>query len=198
MRRERDRELALARCSCPAKCLAQIVDVRQHLRQPRGGWRAEVTHIGTLEARGDRTCVACTHGGLLAGCRELFEREETRRLEQPAARRLAVDLDESCLAIQGPPGSGKTYTGARMILDVVRAGQRVGITASAHKAITNMIGAVLEAAEAAGESVGIVQKAEDGVEADAACVLRADENEEVADALRSGRCAIAAGTAWLP
>ena len=38
-----------------------------------------------------------------------------------AARRLATALDRTTLAIQGPPGSGKTYTGARMI---VHAGRR--------------------------------------------------------------------------
>ena len=32
-----------------------------------------------------------------------------------AARRLALALDHTTLAIQGPPGSGKTYSGARMI-----------------------------------------------------------------------------------
>ena len=34
-----------------------------------------------------------------------------------AAMRLATSLDGTTLAIQGPPGSGKTYTGARMILE---------------------------------------------------------------------------------
>ncbi len=51
------------------------------------------------------------------------------------ARRIALGLDQSVLPIQGPPGSGKTYTGARMIVELVRAGKRVGITATAHKAI---------------------------------------------------------------
>ncbi len=39
---------------------------------------------------------------------------------ETAARRLAMRLDHSTLPIQGPPGSGKTWTGARMILDLVR------------------------------------------------------------------------------
>lgn len=39
-----------------------------------------------------------------------------------AARRLALALDDTCLPVQvqGPPGSGKTYTGARMILDLAQ------------------------------------------------------------------------------
>ncbi len=42
------------------------------------------------------------------------------------ARRLAAGLDETVLAIQGPPGSGKTYTGARMICALLgdRQGRR--------------------------------------------------------------------------
>ncbi|CAN5572495.1 TM0106 family RecB-like putative nuclease [soil metagenome] len=56
-----------------------------------------------------------------------------------AARRHAVNLDRSALAIQGPPGSGKTYTGARMILDLVAAGKRVGVTANSHKVIGKLL-----------------------------------------------------------
>src|SRR5690606_14568527 len=44
-----------------------------------------------------------------------------------AAQRLAVELDGGVLAIQGPPGAGKTFTGARMICELVRAGKKVGI-----------------------------------------------------------------------
>ena len=36
-----------------------------------------------------------------------------------AARRLALRLDGGVLPIQGPPGSGKTYTAARMIADLL-------------------------------------------------------------------------------
>src|SRR5262249_14490074 len=44
-----------------------------------------------------------------------------------AAIRLGLDLDGSTLAIQGPPGSGKTFTAAAMIVALVRAGLRVGV-----------------------------------------------------------------------
>jgi uncharacterized protein len=43
-----------------------------------------------------------------------------------SARRAVLALDGGVLAIQGPPGAGKTFTGARMIVDLVRAGRRVG------------------------------------------------------------------------
>ena len=38
-----------------------------------------------------------------------------------AALRLALALDGGVLPIQGPPGSGKTYTGARMITAMANA-----------------------------------------------------------------------------
>jgi uncharacterized protein len=42
-----------------------------------------------------------------------------------AAKRAGTLLDHSVLAIEGPPGSGKTFTGARMICELVRQGKRV-------------------------------------------------------------------------
>jgi predicted RecB family nuclease len=48
-------------------------------------------------------------------------------------------LDESYLFIQGPPGSGKTWTGARVIVDLLRRGKRIGITSNSHKAIHNLL-----------------------------------------------------------
>jgi uncharacterized protein len=48
-------------------------------------------------------------------------------------------LDDSYLFIQGPPGSGKTYNGARLIVDLLRNGKRVGVSATAHKAIHNLL-----------------------------------------------------------
>ena len=62
------------------------------------------------------------------------------------ARRVVLALDGGVLAIQGPPGAGKTFTGARMIVDLVRAGKRVGVTAVSHKVIRNLLDEVVKAA----------------------------------------------------
>ena len=63
-----------------------------------------------------------------------------------AVRRIAPQLDRAVLPVQGPPGSGKTYTGARMILDLLTDGKRVGVTANSHKVISNLLAAVCDAA----------------------------------------------------
>jgi len=63
----------------------------------------------------------------------------------PAVVEAVQSLDGSVLAIQGPPGSGKTYLGSRTILELVKAGKRVGVTANSHSAIENLLEACIEA-----------------------------------------------------
>ena len=53
-------------------------------------------------------------------------------------------LDDSYLFIQGPPGAGKTYTGSRVILELLREGKRVAVSSNSHKAINNLLKAVDE------------------------------------------------------
>jgi uncharacterized protein len=70
-----------------------------------------------------------------------------------SARRAVLALDQGVLAIQGPPGAGKTFSGARMIIDLVTAGKKVGITAVSHKVIRNLLKGVVEAAREESRSV---------------------------------------------
>ena len=80
------------------------------------------------------------------------------------AVRLVTDLDRTTLAIQGPPGSGKTYAGAQMIRALVRAGRRVGVTATSHKVIRNLLDEVARQAAEAGEAVRLGARASEGDE----------------------------------
>jgi len=50
-----------------------------------------------------------------------------------------VQLDNSYLTIQGPPGAGKSYTGKHLIAELISTGARVGITSNSHKAINNLL-----------------------------------------------------------
>lgn len=75
-----------------------------------------------------------------------------------AALRIAPLLNGGVFPIQGPPGAGKTFTGARMICRLVVEGKTVGITANSHKVIRNLIDAVGAAAAETGVSIACVQK----------------------------------------
>lgn len=127
--------------------------------------------------------------------------EALRRPGEPildAAVRLALDLDETTIAIQGPPGTGKTWTGARQILALVAAGRRVGVTAQSHKAITNMLTKLDEAARDAGRHVRVYQRSDDEtINAGLPDVVVAGKSGDVGPAMRSGTYDVAAGTAWL-
>jgi uncharacterized protein len=61
-------------------------------------------------------------------------------------RALALALNESYLVVQGPPGSGKTYRGARLVTTLLAAGKRVGVAAQSHKVIHNLLNEVERAA----------------------------------------------------
>ena len=105
--------------------------------------------------------------------------------------------EASVLPIQGPPGSGKTFTGARMIVELVKQGRRVGITAVSHKVISNLLDEVCRTAAKAGVSLKAVQKASDGNQCQHAAVILAKDNPAVLNALTTGSAQVAAGSAWL-
>jgi predicted RecB family nuclease len=115
-----------------------------------------------------------------------------------AAKRLATLLDHSLLAIQGPPGAGKTFTGARMICELVRQGKRVGITATSHKVIANLLKEAIGAAREANIEIRCVQKVkkEDKPEHDPPHLVTTLDNKETLAAFLSG-ADVLAGTQWL-
>jgi hypothetical protein len=112
-----------------------------------------------------------------------------------AAVRLCGHLTGGVLPIQGPPGAGKTFTGARMICELVRLGKKVGITANSHKVIRNLIDATIKSADELGIDLQCCQKA-DEVEDPQHRLFFAKRNEDLFAAL-SGGASVAGGTAWL-
>jgi predicted RecB family nuclease len=62
-----------------------------------------------------------------------------RQDDLEAAKALVAGLTGRHLVIQGPPGSGKTYAGARLIAHLIGLGRRVGVTSTSHKAIHNLL-----------------------------------------------------------
>jgi uncharacterized protein len=123
-------------------------------------------------------------------------------LEQPgeigvkAALRLALTLDETTLAIQGPPGSGKTYTGARMICELLHRGMKVGVCAQSHKVIRNLLEAVLEASEKR-IVVKAMQKLREASDRPHPRIVEVFDNDEARTALAGGTANVVGGTAWM-
>ncbi|MBI1844387.1 MAG: TM0106 family RecB-like putative nuclease [Actinobacteria bacterium] len=120
-----------------------------------------------------------------------------------AAVRLAPRLDSGYLAVQGPPGSGKTHTGARLIVALVQAGHQVGITAHSHKAIDNLLDAVCARAKDEGVTFRAVRKVNASdldVETSGSRdpSVQVEEKNEVVESLVAQRQVdVVAGTAWL-
>lgn len=61
-----------------------------------------------------------------------------------------LNLNHSALCIQGPPGSGKTYTAAHIIVRLLQKGKTVAVSSTSHKVISNLLGRVAELAIAQG------------------------------------------------
>ncbi len=114
-----------------------------------------------------------------------------------AAIRLAPSLFDSYLAIQGPPGSGKTTIGAEMILDLVKQGKRVGITANSHKVIGNLLDKLMGEARRRGQPVRAIQKADERERCASEEVQCTNSASTVEAALAGGEADVVAGTPWL-
>ena len=57
-----------------------------------------------------------------------------------------LDLDSSYVAVHGPPGTGKTYTAARVITRLVAEhGWRIGVVAQSHAVVENLLGCAIDA-----------------------------------------------------
>jgi uncharacterized protein len=102
-------------------------------------------------------------------------------------------LEASYLPIQGPPGTGKTYVASQAILALLREGRRVAVTSNSHKAIGNLLRAILARAREQKVTLQAIQKLSSGEDAaDPAIPTTASNNDR-----RLADLPLVAGTAWL-
>jgi uncharacterized protein len=143
--------------------------------------------------------------GPYQAARDLLLREVPRTAGHPlrrdgettvqAAIRLCEHLDGGILPIQGPPGAGKTFTGAQMICELVRRGKAVGITANSHQVIRNLIDAAIKAADGNDVALHCCHKT-DVIDEPQRCLTFARRSEDLISVLGID-VNVGGGTAWL-
>jgi uncharacterized protein len=175
-----------------------------------------INHADSLLELGEWVRVNCVSTGIDApghfrAARDLLLRRPPRllRLETIAAKpgeepkntasRIVCALNESVFAIQGPPGAGKTYTGARMICELVKQGKKIGVTALSHKVIRKLLDEVVEAVrEEKVHRVRCLQKVKvKGADDDASEIEITTDDDAPLNALHSGTANVVGGTSWL-
>jgi predicted RecB family nuclease len=124
---------------------------------------------------------------------EILERRPPRARLDGTLTDAALSLDGSYLFVQGPPGSGKTWSGARAALALMRAGQRVGVTALSHKAIHKFLDDLEEAALEEGYDFRGRKKGSGEGRYEGRFVDCTDGNEAMLD----DELQLLAGTSWL-
>lgn len=110
-----------------------------------------------------------------------------------AAIRIALNLNRSILPIQGPPGAGKTYIGAKMIIELVKAKKKVGVTAISHRVITTLFEKVKELSSGAQIEFAHKVTAKNDYMPD--WVQQITDSKKIASAIEEGK--VIGGTAWL-
>lgn len=105
------------------------------------------------------------------------------------------DLDAGCAAVQGPPGTGKTYSAAHLVHALIVNGKRVGITATSHVAIDNVLREVLRVFADNGDTdlLSAVRKPDSGGTQSVDGITYRGDNKACA----KSKYNLVAGTTWL-
>lgn len=123
-------------------------------------------------------------------------RIHTIDLDQMKSR--ALGLDSSYLFIQGPPGAGKTWAGARLIAHLLQNGKRVGVAAQSHKAIHNLLSEIEKFARETGLHFrGLKKSSADNPESIYESEFIKSEPQFNCIIEAGNRVQLFAGTAWL-
>ena len=126
----------------------------------------------------------------------LLERRPPEVRLEPDPVAAVRTLGESYLFVQGPPGSGKTWSGAQMAVALMKAGKRVGVTSLSHKAIHNMLRAIQHEADNQGFSFRGARRAREADEEETSPSIPSIEASKDADVCADPSYQLVAGTAW--
>ncbi|SDC77051.1 uncharacterized protein SAMN05660690_2479 [Geodermatophilus telluris] len=153
---------------------------------------------GPLDDKGMRGAIAATAEAVLDGRDCLGQALLERRVPADCRRRpgeqagdavvrIGLRLDGEVLAVQGPPGSGKTRAASHLIRALLDAGKKVGVTATSHAVIGNVLSAVGRPA---------LQKCDEHQACGAPGVEWSKDGRDVARRLVDGDVSLVGGTAW--
>ncbi|HEY2202140.1 MAG TPA: AAA domain-containing protein, partial [Solirubrobacteraceae bacterium] len=120
---------------------------------------------------------------------------QTGAFDLDDAKLIAEGLNDSYLFIQGPPGSGKTYTGAQLILHLIAQGHRVGVASGSHAAIHTLLDQVERYSIPESQLAGLNKYSEDDNRY--ASSRGRIENSKNLAGFSGGSYNLMAGTAWL-
>lgn len=95
--------------------------------------RLATNHIAGQNSAGARLLRRATPANLTS-----FPHEAQRE----RLHRVGTTLQGEILAVQGPPGSGKTSEGAELIRQLIKKGLKVGVTANSHAVIAHLLQSV--------------------------------------------------------
>ena len=114
-----------------------------------------------------------------------------------AAIRVTRMMLGGCLVVQGPQGTGKTYTASRVIAFLLATGKQIGVASNSHKAVVNLLNACGEAAKHSGRNLQGI-KVGGGAEGPLFSSNPGLQHvEKTTDALGAYRGGVVGGTAWL-
>ncbi|NLF95994.1 MAG: TM0106 family RecB-like putative nuclease [Candidatus Riflebacteria bacterium] len=125
----------------------------------------------------------------------LQEVYESGTINPAVVLKTVSSLQNSVLFIQGPPGCGKTFHSAQIILALLKAGKRVGVSSNSHKAIINLLHGIEKAADKDGFRFSGVKKSDsDSPETmvNGNMIRDVDKKDEI-----NRDDMLIAGTAWL-
>lgn len=111
-------------------------------------------------------------------------------------KRILSNLDGTHLFIQGPPGSGKTWTGARLVSHLLQEGKRIGVASTSHKAIHNLLDEIEVAAKADGVRFWGLKKSTEGND-ESVYESRHIQSASGIGSFAATAVNLIAGTAWL-
>jgi hypothetical protein len=129
---------------------------------------------------------------------DFLERPSNPTLTHEAIRDSLLKLDRSYIAVQGPPGSGKTFTGSKVIADLVNThGWKVGVVAQGHATVENLLEGIVKAGVSPELVAKKAKKAAAGANSGPAThSWTAIPDKKYADFLNQPGGRVIGGTAW--